>query len=637
MDPKLNDSSKNIAKEDVKKHSHHHADQPVLRPEEENDPTLVPSDQTIYEALESRGLLKTGHHVALGHRISDGHLGMMRDGEKYFFMAPGYHVLSARQHFIDSVSITEPLINLRDKHDENGISLVTIVTVPQGSLGLSHKSGITRILQPGVHILQTPHHYEGTKSAIERYIKLGTYHRILVSANEVAMAFDGKNTMIIGHEQVYRVSDELGTDGKHKLVDVTSEYKRGGIFEIINNTFSFNEQTGFKSLQVLEHEIKDLEFTTTDSSYSGTVKAIVRYRIVDPYDAFVTVNDVHTDVLRQAKATLGDILRRLTVDQVSLVPPNQDHGKGSPFSQDPTDGLREQNQSYAHWVATEFTKELESVVKKWGVGDINVRIAKLEPNDKTKANLESRAKARMETATNASLVQTQTATAVAAAEREKQVQVVKAQAEAESTAKKAEGDARVASIKAQAEAESTAKKAEGEARVSSIKAKANADTAVTKAKADADVSVIEAEAAAKITLTKAEADSQAVLLKAKSEAEAIKLKAQAENEGALLRANTENQTMMFRAQFYQSMKLSPEHITVLEDSRLRVELARNLNAVGTTVVPVDYGLSGNPGLAQLASQYRFFQNITPGSGGAEKGHHPHKEDPSTSNLLTNNK
>src|SRR3989338_4883683 len=82
-----------------------------------DDDTLVKAGETIYDALEERGLFYShGHSSTIGtHLVDTGHLGLVRDSGKFYFLRPGYYTfLNPKTHYMGDVSITAPVIELKD-------------------------------------------------------------------------------------------------------------------------------------------------------------------------------------------------------------------------------------------------------------------------------------------------------------------------------------------------------------------------------------------------------------------------------------------------------------------------------------------------------------------------------------------
>jgi len=293
-----------------------------------------------------------------------------------------------------------------------------------------------------------------------------------------------------------------------------------------------------------------LEFTTQDSTYTGVVDAILRYRIIYPYDAFVAVADVHGDVIRQARATLGDILRRLTVESMSLVPPGVDNKFSSSYyaeggSAEPSNATNLQHESYASWVSQSFHKELESVVIRWGVGDVSLRIESLTPSQETRALLQERAKIRMQTATGSAVAKQQFENAMSTTKREQQVRLAEAEMSAQTM------------------------------------------VIATKAKAEA------------------------LMILAVAKANALVLSAEAERKQKVLEATSEYDASMLRLKFYRDSGFSAEMMMALEFGIQNTRKAGLLaNAESSTMVfSADLDLSGTSAISQAATQLTLADQV----------------------------
>src|SRR6202000_38684 len=105
-------------------------------------------------------------------------------------------------------------------------------------LGLSRRNGETICLDPGRYILVYPHIFERNTPANATFIELGTFRRICVPVNHVAIAMDNGRQIVI-------------------TPDMTP-------YETNSPTFSFNPQIGFQSVQLQVSELQELKVNTRD-------------------------------------------------------------------------------------------------------------------------------------------------------------------------------------------------------------------------------------------------------------------------------------------------------------------------------------------------------------------------------------
>jgi len=379
------------------------------------DNTAVQVDESLYDALESRGLLKKptfpqGWGI---HLVEQGQIGLLLDNGHPVFLAPGRHTFwSPFQVYYGTKAINEDM----------SLGPIQIVTVTQGDIALSVKNGQNIILEPGRYILKAPHKFVKAEQANKRYIELGSHRRITVPAGHVAIAYDEGKQIIISPEQTER-----------------------GPYISNSPTFSFDPRTGFQPTQLRVVELEELTVNTREM-IPITVQGLITYRISNSNTAFFTVNDVHGAIKRQAEATLTNVYAHLSIDEIasSLSTERAFSLKGKGPEQDITD-------DFIHKATVLFHEAFKEVVSGWGVALTNLNIEKMEFVDKQFADtLRLRAQKRLETDTNLVNVDGANQVLLKQAECQKQQKIIEATGEAQSL--KTMADARVYAAEKDAEA-----------------------------------------------------------------------------------------------------------------------------------------------------------------------------------------
>lgn len=359
----------------------------------------IGSDEDIYDAIENRGYLqKPGFPTWLGiHLIQQGEIGLLLDNGNPVFLAPGrYTFESPLKKFLGTKSISDARIDLGP---------IQIVTINQGELGLSTKNGKNIILEPGRYFLEAPHKFVKSVLANQRVIELGTHRRITVPEGYVFIAID---------------------DGEQIIITPSHEGRKGP-YITDSPTFLYNADT---CLQPTQRQVVELEKLTVNTKEMIPIKieGLITYRISDPKTAFLSVNDVHGAIKRQAEATLTSVFAHLSIDEIA-----------ASLSTDRATSLKEKEhesvfqEDFIHKATTLFLDEYKEIVRGWGVELENLNIEKMEFVDKQFADaLRKRAQSRMETDTNLVNADSSNLVELKQAEREKQQAILRAEGEAES-------------------------------------------------------------------------------------------------------------------------------------------------------------------------------------------------------------
>ena len=382
---------------------------------EQQSPTRVSDDKSLYETLKERGLLRESNSSVFGHLVRAGELGMCSDNGVPYFLAPGRHILySPLNTYKGNVSIADKNIILGN---------IEIVTIDKSKIGLCTDRGEHILLQPGQHILQSPQKFVKTENADKPYVHLGIHHRISVPVGNVAVAYNEGKKIIITPEPI-------------KIDKAHEEYimcTKGKMFTIQSPTFIFDEKSGFKSTQMEDIQLDQLVVNTSEMIALSVIGS-VRYQIVDPVKAFLITEDVVEDIKKQAHATLTSVFSQLSINEIatSLATTN-------------ISNVKEKSENIPHDMlhhATEiFMKEFQSVAAVWGVDAKLVNITSLQlVNETFRSVVQSRAQQSMEANTKLSVVATNTDVEIQEANRQKQKKIIAAEGEAESIIKIADAN-----------------------------------------------------------------------------------------------------------------------------------------------------------------------------------------------------
>lgn len=391
--------------------------------------TRIPDDQSLYDALDARGLLRKSNVLVGMKLIKNGELGLITESSDPKFLAPGYHTLflDTHKYHPDRERCT---VNITDKDINHGP--IQIVTIEQGELGLSVNQDKNIILQPGRHILLAPHRMVKRAKVNEEYVNLGIYHQISIPIGTIAIAYDQGAKIII-------TPTPLEVDEEHK------KYLRctdGKMFTITSPTFRFDPETGIKSVQQADMQLKPLMVTTHDNVQYNVVGS-VRYKVVDPIRAFLTTDDVEKDIMIYAQATLTSVFQKLSVDKVSKGLATMGlNGKGK--EDDDSDDM-------LHRATMLFMEEFQVVVKGWGVEAQMINITSMVPtNESYNKAMQQRAEQAIKAASQYAVVEQETQTAIKTAERDARVKTIQAEAEAASVRMRPDAELYAAQKKAEA-------------------------------------------------------------------------------------------------------------------------------------------------------------------------------------------
>lgn len=368
-------------------------------------PTRVADNQTLYDALREQGLLLESNSTVFGNLVRAGELGMCSDNGIPYFLAPGRHILwSPLNTYKGNVKISDKQIKLGN---------IEIVTIDKSEIGLSKSQGEHILLEPGQHILQAPQYFVESKRIDKNYVNLGTHHRISVPIGNVAVALnDGKKIII--------TPVPLKVDSEHAEYIICTH---GKMFKTQSPTFKFDENTGFKSIQMEDIQLDQL-IVNTSEMISLNVVGSVRYQITDPIKAFLITEDVVEDIKKQAMATLTSVFSQLSIDEIapSIASTN-------------TSNMKNKNEAIPHDMlhhATDiFMKEFQSIASMWGVDRAAINFTQLHlANETFRAVVQSRAQQSMVANTNLSVVVTNTEVQIQEAKREQQKKVINAEGDA---------------------------------------------------------------------------------------------------------------------------------------------------------------------------------------------------------------
>jgi regulator of protease activity HflC (stomatin/prohibitin superfamily) len=382
-----------------------------------NAGTRVRDNETLYQALERMGLMRQANRNFGGYLIREGEIGMCSDNGVPFFLAPGRHSLwSALNTYKGRAPIAQRIISLGES--------IQIVTVDEGEIGLSKSNGRYIILQPGQHILRSPQRFVNSARVDANYVHLGIHHRISVPIGNVAIAHENGRKIIITPEQLNVKDTDRG------YIHCTE----GEMFKIDSPTFRFDPLTGFKSIQMEDIELPPLIVNTSEFTPLSIVGA-VRYKIVDPVQAFLRTDDVEGDIIKQANATLTSVFSQLSIKEIasSIASTIIASDKGKEDAE-PHDML--------HHATKLFMNEFQKIVSEWGVDAKLVNITSLQPKEEAfRRALQTRAEQSIAANSNLAVVAAQTEVVLQEADRNKRKAIIDAEGAAE--ARRREADALV--------------------------------------------------------------------------------------------------------------------------------------------------------------------------------------------------
>jgi regulator of protease activity HflC (stomatin/prohibitin superfamily) len=385
-----------------------------------NHDSRVADNETLYTALQRMGLLRPANRNFGGYLIRAGEIGMSSDNGQPFFLAPGRHTLwSPLNAYKGRAPISQKMISLGEN--------IQIVTVEQDEIGLSKANGRYIILQPGQHVLRSPQRYVESKRVDTNYVHLGVHHRISVPVGNVAIAHDNGRKIIITPEKLHV------NEGDNAYIRCTN----GEMYIVDSPTFRFDPAAGFKSIQMEDIQLNQLVVNTSEMIPLNVVGA-VRYKIIDPVQAFLRTEDVEGDIVKQAYATLTSVFSQLSINEIanSLASTIVASEKGKEDAA-PHDML--------HHATDLFMREFRDIVRDWGVEAKLVNITSLQPKDEAfRKALQSRAEQSMSANSNLAVVAAQTEVVIQEAERNKRKAMIDADARVYAAEKEAEAAAKLA-------------------------------------------------------------------------------------------------------------------------------------------------------------------------------------------------
>lgn len=356
--------------------------------------TLIPSNQSLYDALEQRGYLSRPILKDWGmFVVPEGNLGLVMDNGRPLFLAPGRHTLwSPFAERMGIVPISSKQINLGS---------IQIVTINQGELGLSVKNGENIILEPGRYFLESPHQFVKSEKANQNHLVLGTHRRITVPVGHVAIASD---------------------DGKQIIISEKDTTK--GPYITNSPTFSFDPATGFQSIQIQSREVNNLTVNTKDG-IPIKIEGLITYEITEPRTAFLKMKDVHKTIYDQAESTLTTVFSHLTMKDIA--PSLSAHEKVSLKQKEKVD----EDKDFIEKATESFLEKFDEKARSWGVS-LSLNIEKMEFVDKQYTEMiRARATKSVEAETNSSIVDSTNEVEQKKEENKGRLKIIAAKAEAQ--------------------------------------------------------------------------------------------------------------------------------------------------------------------------------------------------------------
>jgi regulator of protease activity HflC (stomatin/prohibitin superfamily) len=410
-------------------------------------------------------------------------------------------LLGEGTHHLESTNFQyEGTANLNDSVIYHGT--ITVVRVNRGQVGLAWQDNIPLFLEePGVHSFDTPtFNFVKHASVTDKVIELGTKKIVTVNSGEVAISYDSGELRILH-------------PGRHVIEDAA--HKVDGFLPILQKSVRLiSAEAGPPRRGAAKEEGSDLLICDTKDLVKVGVRADVFYSIADPEKTIrrVAKEDINTIVLETAIATLTNIIRSTTLNEIAQSKnPSAVSNSGEQVQTAQALGESASAPLFFDKAHDEFLSKLhDDFMARYGIDVTNIRIESFKIMDaELSGNISKQALTTAQTESQLANLAGQTEIATKEQEREAQTRQIKAQAEALAT--KTEADAKNSALISKSEAEARADQIQKE----------------TLAKADAAALVAQAKA-----------EAEAISIKAKAEAEAIELKAEAEAKRAKLLAAT---------------------------------------------------------------------------------------------------
>jgi regulator of protease activity HflC (stomatin/prohibitin superfamily) len=417
--------------------------------------TLIPKNVGLLDALDELGLVMgpagfakkfgvalasvsvVGGLVLLKRMVlvPDGCVGLTTHNGRPEFLRPGrYTFLSPTHTFNRYVSVNEPLI----QHGP-----ITIVTINRGELGLSWKNGHQLLLEQGQHILVAPHLYKKSKKISEQYIKLGPLKRILVQQGEVGIGYDtGKLEVLqpglhVRNSPTYRFHSFVSVQAQVKRLDKLKVNTNDGISIKIAAILTYR----IDDPAVAFRDVKDVSQALTDRAEATLTSIFLHY----------SIDDIAPTLPRSQRAGGGgrgrgglSVAGGIDDDDDGELDKKDKKGKGKgkekkvTLADDPEDGI---SSRFSDIVRGAFLDQLKQSVEDWGVTLLDMSIEQMEFHDPELMKLlAERASNKLKTAADRATISAKAQTRIQKAEGLAQEQRIRADADlytAEQRAKEA--------------------------------------------------------------------------------------------------------------------------------------------------------------------------------------------------------
>jgi regulator of protease activity HflC (stomatin/prohibitin superfamily) len=359
--------------------------------------------------------------------VPDGCVGLSTHNGRPVFLRPGrYTIISPTHSYIEHVSVNQPLI----KHGP-----ITIVTINRGELGLSWKNGHQLLLEQGRHILIAPHVYKKSKKISEQFIKLGPLKRILVQQGEVGIGYDtGKLEVLqpglhIRNSPTYRFRSFVSVQAQVKRLETLKVNTNDGIAINVGAILTYR----IDDPAVAFRDVKDVSQALQDRA-EATLTSIFLHHSID--DIAPTLPSTQSN---RVAAVPGGMEEDDVADDQEKKGRKKGKAKekGVTIADTPEETI---SSRFSDIVREAFLSQLKDSVEDWGVTLLDMSIEQLEFNDAALMKLlAERASNKLKTAADRATISAKAATGIQKAEGLAQEQRIKADADLYTAEQRAKG------------------------------------------------------------------------------------------------------------------------------------------------------------------------------------------------------
>jgi len=352
--------------------------------------------------------------------VNQGQIAFSNNNGTFEVILPGRHVLLNPLNSLQSVvDVSSPVITCGP---------ITIVRVPQGSLGFGQNNAKQEILLPGLHIRNSGQFvYKDTFSSNSELIEFGPIKILTVQSGFVRVCF------INGKVVIY-------PEGRYAVNHPT--FQVGGKINIQQQNMKFNA-----------HRVM------LDGGINVLVEGLLTFRIVNVEMLIkqIGVSDVVKAIEHVSEAEISRVFSSVHLEAIASVHRDRDiHGEAAEPSAEEVETRSK--------ICQCIIAAVKPIVQPWGVQIVNFQINSLTLADEIFAKEYE----------SASLAVSKAKAGLRATAAENEIMITKAKAASEATRIQAEGQKQAIIIKASAEAEAKSLSSTADARATVIIAEADA-------------------------------------------------------------------------------------------------------------------------------------------------------------------